>query len=1546
MEFLIENGADVTIEERKGTDSIYFKGIENTDQLTFKKNERDLIIESTDAKVTITNYYTQDGLSTKSSVKTLKYDKTPTTPEVINLVKSGLVKSDIDFVPDKKGKIKGTKFADTIYGTGNKDNIYTNGGNDTIYSSQDDDILNLSKGKEHLIYTTDFGKDTVKNFLNGDTLKFTAFTKDDIDLYQNGNNLIFKNDDNEITLVNYFKSLTKNKVETTFTFKDGEEIDLMTANKAIISDYSLSAKGKTIKGSKLQDIVYGSDKNDKIYIYENSNITGHEYIQANKGNDKIYTGDGTVELKFQKGDGNDIIYLGNNEKSTYIFDFGMEERYYEPLVDKEIVKERFFAEIKFIKSQKNNDLKIVYSYDNGKTNDSVTIKNFYKDPKIADRIIINNYVTVNPTDDNKLSTLMTMGAIETYITGNGKLTGTDYGDFITGGKGKNKIYADSWTDYVYGKGGNDTIFLSNSLDSDISKDTNKKGIYFNTGDGADIIDTTGLEFGTISLYSRSTKLYEASNGDIIAGNMGDYTQNKIDTFYWNDIFDKTITYGKTLDISNSKMIFKDFLNIETDIKIENLGTGKIYDKEALRYDIGHYEELISNKIYNQNNPLIYDATDKDDYTISGKNYNIINCNDGDDIVLVQKNSSSKAIIDGGNGIDSVVAKNINAGAYIKNIENIQIDNLKKENLRLIFNVDKNSTKPYTENDAISIFNNSNISKSQNKNWIVSGDNKFIKTGIFVENNGISSNIYVADKKGLNSQEFDKETTLRTVGKNVQNYFATNSNYFGEEGINVDTYYDFINFNTTTLSSQDLKIYNKHKKALLNIYKTGLSKNDTITSAADEGYKHLEGQKGNDTYIIQENDFLNNKLSIYDSAGKQDTIYLENIDQENTNLYFDVTLKTNKKGAVIYKKGVAQYTNTGDLQILTDIDFTKNISENNGIKIIDYFKKGKIENIITNDKLYDLSSIKTLSSKIANWLAENNYTSTKEVFEKGTKSAIVELLLIYKNEETQIKAGNEAENILTNDDIIIADINESANTTPPLTDSETPTESENMKNAHRVNGYAGNDLIIADTIKKEIIINSGIGNDTICSGMGDNFIYADAGDDYIILNTEGDSSISGGSGNDSIVVENVGITTVINGESGNDTIDGKNAKYYSILNGGDGDDLIHSSVNIDSSCEIYGGNGNDTIWTYSNADYATDEVDNIVGKQKISMVTAGSGNDEIHTSKGQNHIYVESTTDTISIGNDNDIYYYGGGEDIIYFSQTDFTEFIFEQQNDDLIIHHKNDNKFTIKDFFTFNNPNIQMVDSDVNYGSYLVENCLKIGSAGITLNGTNNNDTIRINGKTEYTYNVEGYEGNDLIVGFEGHSKIYSGDGNDTIYSYSDIENAKNTTQNILVDIYGGNGDDVYYAQSSITRTIDLEGNDTINAYLDQNTLIYDYAGTNDQLNLIGAEASHNNINVILNVTAQGVNTYLMNDENLSKWKQAQNYNSIAIASNQIEKINSSDGYYVTTTQIAELAQDVAGWLTTKGYGSVAEVVQNEKTVGDIDALLAIFDSIEWQQTT
>lgn len=268
------------------------------------------------------------------------------------------------------------------------------------------------------------------------------------------------------------------------------------------------------------------------------------------------------------------------------------------------------------------------------------------------------------------------------------------------------------------------------------------------------------------------------------------------------------------------------------------------------------------------------------------------------------------------------------------------------------------------------------------------------------------------------------------------------------------------------------------------------------------------------------------------------------------------------------------------------------------------------------------------------------------------------------------------------------------------------------------------------------------------------------------------------------------------------------------------------------------------------------------------------------------------------------------------------------------------------------------------------------------------NDTVYTFGRNDEIYagngddSIVGSSSNKLLDGGAGNDKIYiangsnsnkrltiiGGEGSDTISGYlyasenivytNSESGGKDTTAGV-VDIVEADTSssykNIYYAQSETNIiTSKKTSQDTYNAYIDQTTKITDKGGNADVLNIMNTNGKTDGVksglHVLFNVSSDyGSSSVIdtvniLDDTNLDLWKTNEDYKGIFITKNAIETINSSDGYYITSADIGSLAETVASWLTEKGYANVNSVLTDEKNEGDINALIAKFDSIEWQQ--
>ncbi|MCA3277530.1 MAG: hypothetical protein ING26_18625, partial [Roseomonas sp.] len=182
-----------------------------------------------------------------------------------------------------------------------------------------------------------------------------------------------------------------------------------------------------------------------------------------------------------------------------------------------------------------------------------------------------------------------------------------------------------------------------------------------------------------------------------------------------------------------------------------------------------------------------------------------------------------------------------------------------------------------------------------------------------------------------------------------------------------------------------------------------------------------------------------------------------------------------------------------------------------------------------------------------------------------------------------------------------------------------------KNIRTIKGGAGNDSISADRPDANdslvgVVLNGGLGNDTLVGTIGKDVISSDggadsiqsgAGDDIVNIGSEVNlAHVWGGAGFDVLVMEGtLGRTVDLAGTEfegavggyGNDWLSYSGASFV-ILGGGDGNDTLTGTVNGDrlegdlGNDSLYGGGGNDLL----------------VGGAGVDTILGGDGDDIITT----------------------------------------------------------------------------------------------------------------------------------------------------------------------------------------------------------------------------------------------------------------------------------------------------------------------------------------------
>ena len=324
------------------------------------------------------------------------------------------------------------------------------------------------------------------------------------------------------------------------------------------------------------------------------------------------------------------------------------------------------------------------------------------------------------------------------------------------------------------------------------------------------------------------------------------------------------------------------------------------------------------------------------------------------------------------------------------------------------------------------------------------------------------------------------------------------------------------------------------------------------------------------------------------------------------------------------------------------------------------------------------------------------------------------------------------------------------------------------------GGAGNDLLI--TGEGDDVIDTGKGADKIVSGGGDDQINASADavwKGYGALNVETGKIVSlkgknafhdiydGGEGIDTLNLTNQSDVLFLDNSFSPFQDGNTSARIVNIeiINTGEGDDLIDltsSKYSLDA-IDIFGGIGNDTIWSSSGND-------NLYGGQGDDYLYGGKGDDYIlgdEKSEGASKI---SGADQLYGADGNDTLDGGAGADSLY-----------GQSGDDTLWFDAEDNIID-----GGSGTDTLMVDGDFDFSVLegIIKNVEVIDLEGSSLLTIDSAFTKSVNGN-DYTMTIEGDQAQEII--FEDayvDSGITNIDGKDyNTYTYND------TTFHIDIDV-------------------------------------------------------------------------------------------------------------------------------------------------------------------
>ncbi len=290
----------------------------------------------------------------------------------------------------------------------------------------------------------------------------------------------------------------------------------------------------------------------------------------------------------------------------------------------------------------------------------------------------------------------------------------------------------------------------------------------------------------------------------------------------------------------------------------------------------------------------------------------------------------------------------------------------------------------------------------------------------------------------------------------------------------------------------------------------------------------------------------------------------------------------------------------------------------------------------------------------------------------------------------------------------------------------------------LDGGEGNDLLIGgDGID---VLRGGAGNDTLLGRQGNDVVLGEDGSDLLIVNNgDGSDFLEGGSGTDTVQVngaDGAGDDFSISPNGNRVRFQRNNLGLFTLdigtvenldVNGGGGNDIIVGSVGLAGliSLDLDGGEGNDLL----------------IGGDGADVLRGGAGNDTLLGNRGNDIVLGQDGNDLLIWNNGDGSDFLEGGEDI-----------------DTVQINGANDAGDDIRI-----DPNGERVRVRRNNLEQFV---LDIGTTeNLDINGQGGNDiiigSVGLNGLI--SLDLDGGEGNDLLIGGDGADVLRGGAGNDTL---------------------------------------------------------------------------------------------------------------------------------------------------------------------------------------
>nr|WP_261361810.1 hypothetical protein [Aeoliella straminimaris] len=329
------------------------------------------------------------------------------------------------------------------------------------------------------------------------------------------------------------------------------------------------------------------------------------------------------------------------------------------------------------------------------------------------------------------------------------------------------------------------------------------------------------------------------------------------------------------------------------------------------------------------------------------------------------------------------------------------------------------------------------------------------------------------------------------------------------------------------------------------------------------------------------------------------------------------------------------------------------------------------------------------------------------------------------------------------------------------------------------GLDGNDQLSLNEfngVLPDAVFIGGSGNDTLIGGSGQDLLLGGSGNDFLRGGDEEDRLV-GGTGNDTLL-----------GDRGNDNVEGQDGSDLLIWNNGDGSDFMEGGEGFDF-VQVNGANGAGDDFSIDpngervrfqrnnlglfTLDIGTTENLDVNGQGGSDVIIGstglvglidldldgGEGNDLLIGGDGVDVLRGGAGNDTLIGGRGNDIMLGQDGSDLLIWNNGDGSDFMEGGEGFDFVqVNGSN----TAGDDFSID-PNGQRVRFQRNNLGLFT---LDIGTTeNLDVNGQGGSDVII--GSTGLVgligLDLDGGEGNDLLIGGDGVDTLRGGAGNDTL---------------------------------------------------------------------------------------------------------------------------------------------------------------------------------------